>query len=1250
MNVRLCKLRTHSLVVLWTSAILLISSASTLRGQGCYLVQPGGLIGWWRAEGNANDSAGAWTGTLVNGVSFVPGKVGLGFALSGNPSLRSPYVELPANLFPYPTSGSGNAPFSFELWFSTSTGGVILGQQNAAPFVTPSAYIPAIYVGTDGRLYVTLFWDQFARIISPGAVNDGGFHHVAVTYDGTTETVYLDGTALASQPFTQLAYATTYYYQLGAGYTAGWPAGNGGWFAFDGIIDEASLYNRALAPSEVAGIFAAGSSGKCPLNPGLPPEFLAQPTNTTVALGGNATFTATGVSTTGLPPNYQWQFNGQNLANSTHYVGVTSNTLTIVNAGPSDVGSYRVVLFDSTGTNASRVVSLSLLGNCTPAPPGLVAWYKAEGNAVDSAGSHDGTEVNGVGVWPGEVGNGFALSGSFDYVALPLNLFPYPTSGEGNASFSFETWFSCTMSGGPIGGVILGQQDTTPFNKPDAYVPAIYVGTDGKLYVAMFWDQFARFISPGTVTDGQFHHVAVTYDGTTEVVYLDGAIIGSGPFTQVSYASIYYYQLGTGYTAGLWPAANNGWFSFHGIIDEASIYNRALTTSEISGIFAAGGSGKCPVSSGPPQIIAQPASQTVLPGANASFSVTATGSAPLSYQWKASPTLSGGVNLVDSSHYSGTTNSTLTISNVGSGDLGHYFVVISNPSGSVTSAPATLSVAQVSCTPPPPGLLAWYKAEGNPSDSADSMPASTANAVTYAPGKVGLGFQFPGGNGFVQLPPNLFPYPTSGNSGNAPFSFETWFSTTTGGVILGQQEGDSTGYPFATPNAFVPAIYVGHDGRLYVMMFWSYFSQVISPTTVNDGAFHHVAVTYDGTTEVVYLDGTMVGSRYMTQLGYAANYYYELGTGFTSGWPQGNPGWFPFTGIIDEASVYGRALNSSEVAAIFAASSGGKCTSATNGTPQITTQPASQTVALGTTASFSVVATGTAPLSYQWQLNGQNLVGNTHYVGTTSNVLTIAGVAPVDIGNYRVIVSNGGGSVTSATAALAAQGCTPAPPGLIAWYKAEGNAADSADSHPGTLVNNVGFRAGPVGLGFVLGAGAYVALPPNLFPYPTTGSGNAPFSFETWFGTLAGGFGGVILGQQDTTPFYKPDAYMPAVYVGTDGKLYVAMFWDQFNQIVSPGIVNDGAYHHVAVTYDGTTETVYLDGAVIGSAPFTQLAYASTYYYQLGTGYTAGLWPAANGDWFSFSGIIDEASIYDRALSASEVFNIVAAGSNGKCP
>ncbi len=80
--------------------------------------------------------------------------------------------------------------------------------------------------------------------------------------------------------------------------------------------------------------------------------------------------------------------------------------------------------------------------------------------------------------------------------------------------------------------------------------------------------------------------------------------------------------------------------------------------------------------------------------------------------------------------------------------------------------------------------------------------------------------------------------------------------------------------------------------------------------------------------------------------------------------------------------------------------------------PSITTQPASQTVSAGANVTFAVVATGTAPLEYQWQKNGADIPG------ATSAALTLTAVTAAAAGNYRVVVSNGAGSVTSATATL----------------------------------------------------------------------------------------------------------------------------------------------------------------------------------------------------------------------------------------
>lgn len=89
--------------------------------------------------------------------------------------------------------------------------------------------------------------------------------------------------------------------------------------------------------------------------------------------------------------------------------------------------------------------------------------------------------------------------------------------------------------------------------------------------------------------------------------------------------------------------------------------------------------------------------------------------------------------------------------------------------------------------------------------------------------------------------------------------------------------------------------------------------------------------------------------------------------------------------------------------------------------PTITTQPANQTVTAGQTATFTVAAGGTAPLSYQWQENGANIVG-----AISANYTTPATTTADNSLTFRAVVSNTAGTVTSAAATLTVNSA-PAP-------------------------------------------------------------------------------------------------------------------------------------------------------------------------------------------------------------------------------
>ena len=99
--------------------------------------------------------------------------------------------------------------------------------------------------------------------------------------------------------------------------------------------------------------------------------------------------------------------------------------------------------------------------------------------------------------------------------------------------------------------------------------------------------------------------------------------------------------------------------------------------------------------------------------------------------------------------------------------------------------------------------------------------------------------------------------------------------------------------------------------------------------------------------------------------------------------------------------------------------------------PAITTQPTAQRVVVGQTATFSVVASGTAPLSYQWQQGSTPITG-----ATASSYTTPATTLADDASTFQVVVSNSAGSVTSNSATLnVAAGTTLARGVDVAMYK-----------------------------------------------------------------------------------------------------------------------------------------------------------------------------------------------------------------------
>lgn len=199
---------------------------------------PSSGTAWNDLSGNNN------TGTLTNGPTF-SSENGGSIVFDGS----NDYINLPTNLIIH---DSGN-PFTFSIWFKTTSTGILLGQQGAnTPNVSTGGWVPAIYVGSSGNLITSCFWGNSSSNVStsPSIVNNNSWNNITVTFQSSIQTSYLNGVSYASLAKTQTNYAPTYYYFLGSGRAVGWPQEPASPY-FNGSISKFLYYTRSLSSLEV---------------------------------------------------------------------------------------------------------------------------------------------------------------------------------------------------------------------------------------------------------------------------------------------------------------------------------------------------------------------------------------------------------------------------------------------------------------------------------------------------------------------------------------------------------------------------------------------------------------------------------------------------------------------------------------------------------------------------------------------------------------------------------------------------------------------------------------------------------------------------------------------------------------------------------------------------------------------------------------------------------------------------------------
>jgi hypothetical protein len=1134
------------------------SALITVLAPGSCLPPPANIVSWWGAEGTAADYEMNNPGALQGGAVYSSGEVGLAFDFRNG----SGYVQVPDS----PSLELGGNDFTIELWanFTSLSGSRALiakdngsGQANKWIFWLNGGQLQFL-VGSGGSQ--TLLG---AGAFSP-ALNT--WHHLAVTRAGSLFSFYVDGTLSST------ASSAVPIPAISAPLTIGQAENS---FFMGGLEDEVTLYSRGLSAGEIQALYQSDSTGKCA--PPTPPNILVQPQSQTVFADATVNLSALAI---GSPPlAYQWRLNGTNISAAANATAITP-TLTLTNVQTGQSGNYSVTVSNPAGStnSANAMFTVRASGSCA-VPLGVVSWWTAEGNTLDSSGTNEGALEGGATFAPGEVGQAFAFTNGSGYVSVPDS----PGLDFGANDFTIELWANfMSLSGSQA--LIAKDNGSGQANK------WIFWVSSGQLQLYL-----GNGSSQTTIGSGAFgpalntwHHLAVTRSGSLFSFYVDGTLSSTATYAAAIPAISAPLTIGQ---------AENGFF-MGGLEDEVTIYSRGLSAAEIQGIYIEGSAGKCgaPV---PPIILAQPQSEAVFAGANVYFNVLAEGSQPLTFQW-----------LLNGTNISTATNAMLVLTNVLTGQSGNYSVIVSDPAGSTNSALAQLSVRLPSSCSVPSGVVSWWTAEGNATDSSGTNEGVLVGGVEFAAGEVGQAFSFTNAGSYVSVPdsPNL-------NFGGNDFTIELWanFASLSGSRALIAKDNGS-----GQANKW---IFWLNGGQLQF-----YVGNGSSQTTVVSGAFspalntwHHLAMTRSGTTWSIYADGVLNSTAS------AGGAIPAISAPLTIGQAENT---FFMGGLEDEVTIYSRGLSAAEIEDIYIEGSAGKCGAPV--APVITVQPQGQTVFQGVNVNFNVSAGGTPPLTYQWRLDGTNIPLATNTVLALTNVPT--GLS----GNiYSVTISGPGGVTNSANALLTVNipACVSPPVGIVSWWPAEGSAADASGTNEGTLQGGAGYGPGKVGLAFAFTNGTgYVQVPDS----PGLALGASDFSIELWANFTALGGSRVLIAKD-----VGPGQNNKWVFWLNGGQLQMLVQAGSTGFSVGTGAFNPAlnTWHHLAVTRSGSLFSLYVDGALSSTGT------NSTPLPIDGAPLTIG----QTENTFFMGGLEDEVTIYSRALSAGEIQAIYTADSAGKC-
>ena len=514
----------------------------------------------------ADSSANGLNGS-VSGAQFVPGRTGNALSFdgvndwvtiadtTGSPLDLTSGLTLQAWVKPSSLSGwdtvlmkeRGTAGMSYALY--AHDGGPLAGGAN-----TPAGYV------------TTAAGDRSVRPAAALPLNV--WSHVATTYDGANQRFYVNGALVATRAQTGAVAVGNGALRIG---------GNAAWSGefFQGVIDEVRVYNRALTQAEIAADMSGGVA--------LPPAPVVN--RVPVAADDSATTTGTAAVTLNVLANDS-DPDGDvlSVASAAATAGGTAvrnadNTVTFTAvAGFTGIGRFTYTVNDGRGglASATGLVTVNAPAPVVTLPAGLVAAFNFDlaggtsaTTAINAAGSGDGA-IAGAVLVSGRPGSGQALSfdGGNDLVTVADG-----AALDLTAAMTLSAWVNpSTLSGGSgWKTIVLKERGASGLSYglyandgPGVSQPAAYIAVGGS-------DR--RVGAQPALAVNTWTHLAVTYDGSTMRLYVNGVLRSSVAQAGAITASANPLRIGGNTVFGQ--------EFFAGLLDDVRVYNRALSAQEV---------------------------------------------------------------------------------------------------------------------------------------------------------------------------------------------------------------------------------------------------------------------------------------------------------------------------------------------------------------------------------------------------------------------------------------------------------------------------------------------------------------------------------------------------------------------------------------------------------------------------------------------------------------------------------------------